>query len=1016
MSRISHAAKRSAKDFPRNFPVSPTLASSVGCQGLAFILRAGANLPSLSQLREHIAEIRRSAIDWGEEQRVLVVVIFAGPPAAYGLHFPVALPLRAVTPGCLSSHETGSEDQMFSAGVVRMVHIWWAGKSHRIALNMMERVSLGTIWEIPPVIIHRSASAQQHSAQHKDAAEQENHSDTLIPGNTVLRRSLLSPEQGGHPFADIRDTLRQRPSLASLLRLTLPSLGQVGAFAKVSLYGLAAIGLVATLFSGGTILPFVLAFVAGRLLFGSAGADKGATARPAPPRGPGLLDQMLGWMRWNNPFGSSLRRQLDARVRHVDNLIARGLIDDALRLALRLGNENRQKRLPHRYPNQLPQARAKLDFDVLDPGYVTPLLADGTNWQLRQSYHQLAQRLERASDFRRAAFIHSQLLENHAEAALLLEKGGMINDAAQLALSAKLDPVLTIRLLYAAGKLGIALAMARRTGCFDALARDSYGKNADFHAHVIKAWTDTLLETGQPLRAIQVTDALVCEGDANPVLQDLRRRWLSDAMQANENAGFLAELVARGLLVGDAVDPAAISAFPHAAVPNGDPLFASAFAALQEQARNVDGAENLLALLDMLPRLAAPKSLEQAPFWTGAGPALIEALARALLSTASDQLTTTDLGSIRRLLRMADASVLAADIGKLAKLHTSASVPAREWHVPTPIAIRPCALAGCLLGNGVVLAWRTGDTLDMFDRHGTPLWSQRLSDVTALVPVGTGTNVLVIQRERDGRSRITRFCASDRSFHPIGVLDLVAHHDVTSESAWLVQVGGDFGALDLARLCAPQPGFEFLWSCALTQRLQAVAFLQSETAASWITIDTAADRNGLVELWHLESSGKLTTSLCMIHALGESSAAIPPKQWAFGQQKFQAIYPPPAMMISCIWSEDQESNARQQRRERAVFEGFDSFISCDFGRFLVRFQHDALPPDAIAETTIARMGSNKPEFVLRHTAQTEITCLARTATILGNANRQRTGGKLLLADTFGRLFVVDPDLLRVTMI
>jgi hypothetical protein len=31
-----------------------------------------------------------------------------------------------------------------------------------------------------------------------------------------------------------------------------------------------------------------------------------------------------------------------------------------------------------------------------------------------------------------------------------------------------------------------------------------------------------------------------------------------------------------------------------------------------------------------------------------------------------------------------------------------------------------------------------------------------------------------------------------------GLVDLVAHHTITSDGAWLVQIGGEFGALDLA--------------------------------------------------------------------------------------------------------------------------------------------------------------------------------------------------------------------------
>ena len=993
--------------------------------GLAFVLRPGLELQSLTPFRDCVCEIRRGTIGAADDERALVIVLFTGPPEAHGLGFPAALPLVAAGPGTIGSHVTGGNESIPAGGTPRIVQLWWAGAAHRIALDMLDRVPLGTLWAMPEVTLRPASQLALRSTPTQFRAGAADPDAAVIPsGGGALRRALPSTEQGEPPFADLRSVLSQRRTFAAALRENLPGRPQPGTLPRVGTIGAVIALVLAIAGGGGAGAPWVIAILLGSFFVGGLTAAVGGTqGRAAAPRGPGLFDNLLGWLRWNNPLGSSLRRELDRRVRRVDNLVARGMIDDALRLALRLGSGAGGTNLPRRYPNQLPAARARLDFDVAAPGFMAPLLSEAANWHLRQSYVQLAQRLERERDYRRAAFIHSQLLDNHAEAALVLEKGGMLDEAAQLALGAKVDPVLTIRLLYASGKQDAALALARRAGCFDQLAQDSRGKHPDFHAHVVKAWTDLLVDTGQTLRALQVTDELARELEADQALLSFRRRWLVSAMQADDGAGFPAEIVARAVLTGEALDPAFLTSFPKAPLPTNEPLFALALGALQEQARRDEGdGEELIALLDALLRLAAPKSPEQARFWEGVGQALIEVLTRALLRVASVRLAPADIGAIQKLLRMADVKVLAADVGKLSKLHAAGTQPARDWVLPPPAALAPRVLAGCLLTNGMILAWRETETLDLFDRHGAPIWRQRLSDVTALVPVGGSANVLIVQRERDGRSRVTRFHAPDRRFHPVGVIDLVAHHDVTSENAWLVQVGGDFGALDLAKLCAKEPAFEFLWSCALTQRVQGVAFLHGENAASWITLDTTPERLGLAECWRLESSGKLTTSVCLTG--GVSGLAVPPTQWAWiansSAQAFQAISPPAATMWSQVWSEEGEVKARQQRQLRSKFDGFDSFVPCDFGRAAVRFSRGESSPDTVVATEVLRAGQAEAAFTLRHEAQAEIACLARAPAVAastrgGKGRKASAIGKALFADRAGRLILVDPELLRVSL-
>ena len=79
------------------------------------------------------------------------------------------------------------------------------------------------------------------------------------------------------------------------------------------------------------------------------------------------------------------------------------------------------------------------------------------------------------------------MLNSHRKAALTLEAGELFAEAARLAIDAKLEPVLAIRVLFKAGELDAALALAKRDGCFDQLAEDNRLKDGRYHAFVAPA-------------------------------------------------------------------------------------------------------------------------------------------------------------------------------------------------------------------------------------------------------------------------------------------------------------------------------------------------------------------------------------------------------------------------------------------------------------------------------------------------------------------------------------------------
>lgn len=1027
--RHSQAAIRALAALPPRTPPVTVYPPDTPCHGLAFVRRSGDDLPDLGDLRGRVIGLRRGMIGAGGNAHEILVVLFDSEVKAPGLGHPSALPLVMDGGGVLASHgQPRSEPAARTSGSVRAVDIWWAGQAQRISLDLLDTLPVSVLWTMPDATVHAglrpTVSARDKDARDPAQADQARLRPAEVAGNAGL--AALASERGADPFAGMRESLGRKPRPGASLRIAMASLPAPGDLARYAPYGLLAIFLIGVLALGGAILPFVALFAVGRLIGGLVIGGEGETSGrevPTRPRGPGMIDNLLGWLAWKNPFGS-LQRQVDARARQVKALAAKGMIDDALRLALRLGSNAGGRKLPHRYPRQLPSARARLDFDLAEAQFAMPVLSEQTGWDLRQTYEELAKRLEGKGDFSRAAFIRSQLLGQHEQAVHLLERGGMLDEAARLALAAKVHPALAIRLLYETGKHDAALALARRSGCFDKLVVQSRGKDARFHVLVLKAWTDALIASGQPLRALQVTDALASEPGADGVLHGLRRNWLGHAMRSVE-AGFAAEPVARALLCGQIGDPGRLADFPGSLPRMGDALLEEALAALRTVMRDGEDGEELLALLGSLYRLSAPKAEEQAAFWNGAGPALIELLTGALLRQASHRLDPRDMDMLGQLLERAGHRVLAHDLGKLRKVYRAGSPIKRDWHVPEPATLASPVLAACVLGNGSILAWRESELLELLDAGGAVVWRQPVSSVSALVPVGNGANALILQAEPSGLTRITRFDCVRRSLHPVGAVALLAHHDVTSELGWLVQIDGNIGALDLAALCASVPRLEFLWSCSLTDRLRAVAFLHDDTAASWITIDVSPDRLGLTELWLLEGSGKLTTSICNVYGQASLADPRPPILWAWSAKSehayCQSLTVKDVHLTHSPWSEEAESHARQMLGKRNPPSEFDGFMPCDFGRSAVILAKPGGDAETELRTTIRVLDEKVPDFTLYHDTATALTLLARlpadpaTRLTSGNKGPRWPCGKVLLADRFGRMFLVDPRLARVSL-
>ncbi len=970
MPRTSHAAGRAASRLRRDFPSVPTLPVAGAYDGLAFMLRADDPGPNLRALRDVIVGMAHGPL--GEDTRLLVVS-FGDTQSLAATVWPGALRLRANGAALQSYHVDATQADALVARAKRItrLELWWAGAAHRIALDMLTPVPLASLWDLPDVVLH---------ASHPIAVAR-----PTAPGRIVEQAELALVSRASVPIVDARSSGN---ALAQRLR-ELPERDRVAVMA---------------------------AKLRHRIATGSRRRLGGSAAGPARVGTPGPLSAMLGWLRWHTPLGEGLKRQFGERVTLVDKLIAQGDIDRALQLALKLGDGGRGSgKLPTRYPNQLPKERASLDLDTVLAPCAAPIFAEASFHHIRDQYLGLARTLEARGDWDRAAFIHSQLLGDHREAALLLERGERFADAARLALDARLDPVLTIRLLYRSDQLDAALALARRAGCFEALAADSEKREDEYHAYVMRAWTDLLIATGQPLRAIHVTETLAAREVEDGPLGKHRRTWLAAALQQAGDAAD-GELTARVLLSarwdGTDLDARGMEAFPYRPAARGPEQFDNVLDRLQAAARGEgeDADQLLLATLTALARLGEPRSPEQAPFWQLLAPVLVEGFARALIAVAASRLLARDFDQLEVLLRKARLPVFAEDLGKLRKLHRPALPPGDgRWRIPPATSHQAAVRHACPITNGTILIWREDGRLHLLDRNGRPLWQGEVGEVVGLVPIGTSPTVLLIQREGDGK-RLSRFSSDTRRFDPIGKVDLRAHHHRTSESQWLVQIGGEIGALDLVKLCARTATIEFVWSCSLTDRLRAIAFAHQPGGASWITCDTSPERLGILERWTLEAGGTLTTSIGL-PALTADKVPVPTHWfWDAKRHRLGSIEPKSRWMILLNWTEQAEDEVRDlhDQRRAAKISGYDTVQSCDSGEPFVRWtQH----PDGSGEVVIGRVEAvSASGFSLVHDPDTRLSCLCRSGNDVDGAVQ------LLFADEAGRLFLVDPEPRRVTLL
>ncbi|MBJ6764581.1 hypothetical protein JGU66_27755 [Myxococcaceae bacterium JPH2] len=238
---------------------------------------------------------------------------------------------------------------------------------------------------------------------------------------------------------------------------------------------------------------------------------------PAIPR-ISLFQRMTDWLIRHTPFGPLLGERKAAYVRNLLGMFESGKLDEALRYAIPLGGESKE-----RVPLSLGMPSPRADLRIQPK----PDAGDGQDFGggaalhavLKQRYREAFTRLEREGRIEEAAFVLTELLGAHEEAVSFLERHGRLKLAAEVAEGHNLAPGLVVRQWFLAKDLARAVAVARRTGTFgDAVMR--LGRTHPAESESLRLlWADSLAESGDWEQAIRVARVL-------PGARALIARWL----------------------------------------------------------------------------------------------------------------------------------------------------------------------------------------------------------------------------------------------------------------------------------------------------------------------------------------------------------------------------------------------------------------------------------------------------------------------------------------------------------
>lgn len=597
----------------------------------------------------------------------------------------------------------------------------------------------------------------------------------------------------------------------------------------------------------GAALLGVRSFFGAPRTIGPADAQPQAGQAKAPPvyQGPGLFERLKGWMLWNTSMGNQLRAQLERNMNEVSKMIERGEIDRALKRAMALGAEQERKNAKSAPMTSLPNPRATLDLDY--SGINAPaasILTEIGFEDMSAQYRKLARKLSADGDYKRAAFIYAELLKDVQCALEELEAAKAYEDAAKLATARKCAGNITARLWFLAGQKDIALAMAKRFDSLEYIADISEETDPEYSAFVRGHWLQELIAAGDLTRAVKESAGL-------PLLGKLHAAVVNQAVQA----GLLEEPI---VLVAATIS----LAWKTEALENEPANFGADSVGMIEarlhqivNGNDLHDAEARQALVAGLSDAKSRKSPVEDGFWTSQVPPLADGLIRAILTNDAFYAGAPQLSELKRFAKEMGLSVMAEDLRHIVR--NKPKVPSGKRMFPLPPA-KPVAPYWNMLActaNGRTLIGALSGELTLVDKGGARLWTDQVTDLVDVIPIGPGRLVILVQGTSEDR-KLTILDTVLHSYRVLGRIVLTAWHSHANSSSWLVQSPNSIGALNVSAMLDTPPAFELLWSIKQTVPIKVLAFQIEPTGVRWVSQRIIQDQPGLLEVWNFSEVGQ----------------------------------------------------------------------------------------------------------------------------------------------------------------
>jgi hypothetical protein len=214
-----------------------------------------------------------------------------------------------------------------------------------------------------------------------------------------------------------------------------------------------------------------------------------------------------------SPIGWAIRGRHARYLHKLSEQFRQRKWDDALRDAIGLGSGG-DGGWTWRVPRRRTSITPTLDWAGGGPGvaYGPEIFAE-----LYTLYRKAADDLETAGRIEQAAFVYSDLLNDPAGAANLLERHDHLQLAAELAEGRNLDPDLVVRLWWRAGRRDRAITVARARGAFAGAVDRLSTVDESAALELRREWVSTCQQAGDQLAAVE---AAWPEADLRPLVTD----------------------------------------------------------------------------------------------------------------------------------------------------------------------------------------------------------------------------------------------------------------------------------------------------------------------------------------------------------------------------------------------------------------------------------------------------------------------------------------------------------------